>query len=243
MKKHISVFMLMARSSIYRVFFAILGMLGLEALFLFLSQKGTLLSSGATLEDTLTAALIPILFIAGLLAVTVFLCRTGCEFSAKSGYTLKRLSISEKQVFLWQAAYNTLAYLLLWLAQALMLFLFARWYAATKDGSGLGAFMLFFRSGFARGCWPMESAGGFIRNVCFCLMLGVTSARYPMAQRQGKRFGEVIPAILVTIALWNRSLSDNGANDFLSLLAVIFFLSLSLSRVLKKEVPDFYEEA
>lgn len=243
MKKHVSVFMLMARSSIYRVFLSILVMAGLETLFFSLSRSGTLLGRGATVEDTLSTAFIPILFAVGLFAVTFFLCRTGYETSSKSGYTLRRLSISEKQVFLWQAVYNSLAYLLFWLSQVLILFGLAAWFAATEDSASQTEFMLFFRSAFARGCWPMEEASGFVRNVLFCVMLGITSARYPMAQRQGKRFGEIIPAFLVTLALWSRSLEENGADDFLALLAIVFFVVFSLHHVLeKKEVLDFYDE-
>ena len=243
MKKHISVFMLMARSSIYRVFFASLATAALQLLCFYLSCSGILLNRGAHIEDAFSASLFSLLFAVGLFAVTFFLCRTGWETSSKTGYTLKRLSISEKQVYLWQAVYNTLAYLFYWLSQVLVIFALAAWYTATQESGSQTAFMLFFRSAFIRGCWPMEDAIGFVRNVLFCVMLGITSARYPMAQRNGKRFGEIIPAYLAVVALWNRWLGSGGMEDFLALVAIFAFTVYSLSKLLKKEeVQDLYEE-
>ncbi len=244
MKKHLSVFMLMARSSIYRVFLAALVTAVLQALGFYLSCSGILLNRGAHIEDTFAAGLFSLLFAAGLATVTLLLCLTGCEASSKTRYTLRRLSISENQIFTWQAIYNALAYLFYWLSQVLVIFALAAWYTATEPSGSQTEFMLFFRSAFIRGCWPMEDAFGFVRNALFCLMLGITAARYPMAHRQGKRFGEVIPAYLAIVALWSRPLNDTGMMDFLGLIALVVFIGFSLSRVLgnKEEVQDFYEE-
>ena len=243
MKKHLSVFMLMARSSIYRVFLATVVTAALQALGFYLSCSGILLNRGAHIEDTFAAGLFSLLFAAGLAAVILFLCLTGCEASSKTGYTLRRLSLSERQVYFWQAIYNTLACVFFWLSQVLVIFALAAWYTATEPSGSQTAFMLFFRSAFIRGCWPMEDTFDFVRNALFCLMLGITAARYPMAQRQGKRFGEVIAAYLATVALWSRPLNGDGMMDFLGLVALVVFIGFSLSRVLKKEeVQDLYEE-
>ena len=244
MKKHLSVFMLMARSSIYRVFLASLATAALQFLAFYLSCRNILLNRGATLEDMFSAGLFSILFAVGFFAISFFLCRTGCEFSARSGYTLKRLSVSEQQTFLWQALYNALAYLFFWLSQVLVIFALAAWFVSAEGGGAQAEFMLFFRSPFIRGCWPMEDAIGFVRNALFCVMLGVTSARYPMAQRQGKRFGEIIPAYLAAVALWNRALGNSGLQDFLSLIAIVVLTAYALSKALgkKEEVTDLYDE-
>ena len=77
MKKHVSVFMLMARSSVYRVFLSILAVSLLQALGFYLSCNGILLGRGATLVDTLTTSLFFIFFAVGLFAITFFLCRPG----------------------------------------------------------------------------------------------------------------------------------------------------------------------
>ena len=243
MKKHVSVFMLMARSSVYRVFLSILAVSLLQALGFYLSCNGILLGRGATLVDTLTTSLFFIFFAVGLFAITFFLCRTGWEASAKTGYTLKRLSISERQVFLWQAFYNTLIYVLYWFCQSLLLFGLARWYIAAQGGGDLTEFMLFFRSGLARGFWSMEDPIGFVRNALFCLMLGLASARYPMAQRNGKRFGEIFPVFLLTLALWNRALVNDGGSDALAYVLSLVFIGLSLVKATsKEETEDYYDD-
>ena len=47
-----------------------------------------------------------LLFAAAFLLITVTLCIPTCQFSSQTGYTLKRLSISERSIFFCQTAYN-----------------------------------------------------------------------------------------------------------------------------------------
>lgn len=247
MKKHLSVFMLMARSSIYKIVLILLAMGALEAGLFYLSCEGLLfLSVPLYLEDAFETSLTGIVFTLGLFAVTFFLCRTGHETGAKTGYTLRRLSISEKQVFFWQGLYNTLAYLLFFFSQVLVVFALAAWYISMKGAETLGSqtfFLLFYRSAFIRGLWPMSDATGFVRNALLAVMLGFAAARYPMAQRQGSRFGEIFPACALTVALFNRALGESGATDFISFLSIAIVLSVTIWRAVKKEeVQDIYDE-
>ena len=235
--------MLMARSSIYRVFFSILAVSALQAGGCYLFCRRMDQHRMVLVENAFGAAYYVILFAVGLFAVTFFLCRTGWETSSKTGYTLRRLSISERQVFLWQAVYNALVYVIFWTSQVVLIFILARWHIALYNGGDFSEFMLFFRSAFVRGFWSMEDSFGFVRNGLLCLMLGFTSARYPLAQRQGKRFGEIFPAFLITLAVWSRSLYADGGSDALATAASLFFIGFSLAKVLKKEeTEDYYDE-
>ena len=101
MKKHSSVLMLLARSTIYRVL-ALLVLLAVIERVLF----GRALPYGQFGEDGLKTCFSEsyIVWAFGLyfLLLTALLCTTGCAFCSRTGDTLRRLRISEKAVFLWQ---------------------------------------------------------------------------------------------------------------------------------------------
>ena len=99
MKKHISVFMLMARSTIYKIvsLFAILAMIEGALFWKTLNNELVLYGDGQGLkglETIIAESGVPFACIAGLLLTALFLSLTGCEFGSKQGYTLGRLSIS-----------------------------------------------------------------------------------------------------------------------------------------------------
>ena len=105
MKKHSSVLMLLARSTIYRVL-ALLVLLAVIERVLF----GRALPYGQFGEDGLktcfSESYIAWAFGLYFLLLTALLCTTGCALGSRTGDTLRRLRISEKAVFLWQCGYN-----------------------------------------------------------------------------------------------------------------------------------------
>ena len=100
MKKHLSVFNLMATSSIYKIT-GLFGIMGIIEFFLFrmVMLAGPNENGTFHIEYVFEQSRTLWVFAAALLVLTVFLCATGYETSSKQGYTLKRLSISEKKVF------------------------------------------------------------------------------------------------------------------------------------------------
>ena len=138
MKQVFSIWMLLARSSVYKITAILAAMAAAEwALFGAALRRGVPEELGAGLELMLRQAGVLWVFGAAALAVTAVLALTGCSFSAKTGYTLQRLSVTERQVAGLQAVYNLLVYLILWGTQLAVAWGLCRWYlAACPDPLG-----------------------------------------------------------------------------------------------------------
>lgn len=200
MKKHLSVVMLMARSSIYGLLGIIIGMAAAEgALFYFalkkalsFAQPGFELSGLHTVFEQSGA---PWPFAVCFLLVMAVLCRTGCDFGGRQGYTLGRLSVSEKTVFLWQAAYNCIALFILWAAQLFIALALCRLYAASVQPESFGpqGFLLaFYRNGFLHSLLPLEETSRYIKNIVMIIALGLCAAAFPLKQRRGGKGWEAV---------------------------------------------------
>ena len=113
MKKQVSVFGLHARAALNRLLPTVLGLLVVELILVGLCiMHGTALTlSNSKLENALQYP-----FRAGILALQVLLA--SCFGSnSRYGYTLRRLRVSERCVFLWSCACNALCYAVLWCVQ------------------------------------------------------------------------------------------------------------------------------
>ena len=147
MKKYGSLLMLYARQSALWLLVILLLLGGVQAA---LFYRGTQLAAPVAYayvaqpdgtEDWLYGAdpgLETILQVSGarwallpaFLLVTAVLCRTGCAFGSRCGYTLDRLRVSTRAQGLLQALYNGACYLALWgFETALFWLLCARWCA------------------------------------------------------------------------------------------------------------------
>lgn len=196
MKQVCSVFMLLARSSVYKIMAILAAMAAAEcALFGAALQRGVPEEEGAGLELLLRASGVLWAFGAAALAVTVVLALTGCAFSTKTGYTLRRLSVSERQIACLQMVYNLLAYLILWGAQLAVAWGLCRWFAAAcpDQMSSQTIFLAFYRSSFLHPLMPLQNGPLWACNGLVLVTLAVTAAAFPYRQRRGRRRLIVLP--------------------------------------------------
>ena len=194
MRKHLSVLMLMTRSTIYKVLALLVLMAGAEwlafrAVFnsaLAAMNKGT---GFAELEGVLSKSGIAWIFAACFLLMTALLCSTGCEYGSRQGYTLRRLAVPESGVFVWQCVYNTFCFFLLWAAETLTAYGLCMLYMAGMDPaytSGQTVFLAFYRNYFLHSLLPLADVSRWIRNVLLTAALGAVSAYFPFMQRKGR---------------------------------------------------------
>ena len=263
MKKHLSVFMLISRSTIYKVIALFVAMAALEGALFYISLDKALTRPIAEnsvglqglqgvqnlqaqqpvgLESLFTKSLIPWVFAVAFLLLTVLLCLTGCEFGSKQGYTLGRLSISGRSIFMWQALYNTICFFLLWAVQLAVALALCKLYIAkipTEAVSGQTVLLAFYRNSFLHSLLPLDETSRYICNVFLIIGLGTSSAGFPFKQRRGK-FG-VNVALLVSTCLvfFTRSMGGFG-NDILMILIAITVAAESIYRACKGET---YSEA
>ena len=170
MKKQVSVFGLHARAALNRLLPVVLGLLVVEGIFagLCIAHGAALTLSGSNLESALHYS-----FRAGILALQLLLA-SSLGSNSRYGYTLRRLRISERCVFLWSCACNALCYAVLWCVQIMAAVGAAFWNAksAVYSAGPQGVFVDFYRSGFLHGLLPLADGYVWTRNLIFVLALG-----------------------------------------------------------------------
>jgi len=237
MKKHGSVCMLLVRCSIFRVLAVLAGMALVEVgLFLAVLSRG-ITTEGYSLELFVSKSGLQWVFGCAFLLMTILLCLPGTESGSKCGYTLRRLRVSERTVFFWQSAVNSMFYLLLWLVQILLAVGLSRLYvlmARPEFVSGQTIFLAFYRSDFFHSLLPFEDAGFWVRNAVLVLALGICAARYPHAQRRGRRGQEIIALFFGTVFFFVRGIGD--VSCVIAILVALIGAGVSLFRVLDPEV-------
>ncbi|MBQ6798365.1 MAG: hypothetical protein IJP11_03925 [Oscillospiraceae bacterium] len=244
MKQHGSVFLLMVRSTFYKVLLLLgAATLAETAVFVAFCLRGPT-AKGFGPELLLRQGRIAWIFGAVMVLMTLLLIRTGTEKGAKTGYTLRRLSVSERWVFFWQSAYNTLCYLLLWMWQVLTVMLLCAVYvhlAPAEYVTEQTVFLAFYRSDFLHALLPFEETALWVKNVLLVLSLGIASARYPMALRQGSKQQEISGACCAAIAFFVEEIgSVNGA---ISILISLITIGVSVYRAMDREAQYEKETA
>lgn len=239
MNKHASILNLMIRSSFSKILGVIAVMAGIQGV-MFLQAAGRLEVFDYGLEQAFSGGHIAAICGIGFVAVTVLLCRTGCDQGGKSSYTWQRLSVSEQQVFLWQAFYNTGCYFLFWCMQTLIALGLCWLYVQMADPVMVTSQTIalgFYRSHFLYNLLPMEEIRRWIRNFLLLLCLGLTSAAYPYQQRRGKFGSPVVFQGIWTILFFCRDTGDSNADLWLGILSGIV-VAWSLALILRKGSSD-----
>lgn len=232
MKKYLSVLCLAARSSVFKIALILPLMATAQAaLFWFYLSEGMKTAAAgianAPLESLFDKPLLSLLFGAAFLAVTFFLCRTGCAFGAQPGHTLDRLSLRPLTVWILQAAYNTAVFLILWFAEAAVSLGLCALYTHFADSAAVSvqtAFLATYRSEFLHAVLPMHDAALWARNLVFALTLGVVTATFPYKQRRGKFAGEVLLCALLLPGIFACTPGEPG----LSIVECIIALSIAV---------------
>ena len=118
MRRHLSVLMLIARSTIYKLLGLLVLMVCAEGALYYVTLK-KILTDGSmfSVEELISNSHIIWVFAVFFVIITILLCLTGCEYGSKQGYKLRRLRISERSIFLWQSIYNIFCYLVIWAVQ------------------------------------------------------------------------------------------------------------------------------
>ena len=182
MKKQLSVFGLYARAALNRLLLTVLALLVVEAILTGLCiMHGTVLTlSNSKLENALQYP-----FRAGILVLQVLLA-SSLGSNSRYGYTLQRLRVSERCVFLWNCVCNTLCFAVLWCVQIMAAVGAAFWNAksAVYSAGPQGVFVDFYRSGFLHGLLPLADGYVWTRNLIFVLALGCVTACMQLGLRK-----------------------------------------------------------
>ena len=241
MRKHLSVFMLYIRSSIFKILLLFLLMAAVELPMFYFAVEKSLALSSIGIERMFERSHIAVVLAAALVLMSAQLCSAGCEYGSKQGYTLRRLSVSERTVFAWQAAFNALAYLLL-LGFQLMLVIVMCQYGVEKMGewaSNQSIFLAFYRNRFLHSLLPLEEWTRYLRNVFIIIALGMASALFSYNQRRKKPGLAII--ITLPVVIFGFPASAGGtATDVIMMLYTATVAAWCVYKIRAKE--ESYDE-
>lgn len=243
MKKYLSVFGLFATMNFYKIL-SVLGLIcaaefGL-LFYKFSNFKDTV--SGCDLNLIIDSAYINICFLIAVLLITVFLCLSGTEYSSKVGYTLKRLSVSEKNIFLINAVYNSFAYMIIWVAQLLVIYIFCIFFMQNISGETISnqtVFLSSYRSIFFHSILPLSDVLLLIRNIILAVAFGFCTSHFSFKQRR-KQFSYSLPALVIySILFFVTNIGEIG-NRIVTIIMSIFVILISTYLVYSTE--EGYDE-
>lgn len=225
MRKHLSVLMLAARSTIYKVMglFVVMGVTE-SALFFFALQK-TLAAEPLGLEQLISQSRIGFVCGISFLLLCGLLSLTGCEFGgSKLRYTLQRLSVPEKVVVFWWAGYNAVCFFLFWVVQLAIALLLSRLYATKMHPayvSGQTIWLAFYRNSWLHSLLPLAETSRYLRNIIFVLSLGISASCFSWRQRHDQRGIAVVAVAMMVLVYFSRAMGSFASDLLLSVVAVI----------------------
>lgn len=219
MKKYTSILMLYARSTIFRLL-GILVLTGAVETGLFCLAMDPALP----LEQVFSSSHIPLACGVAFLLWTVTLSLP--QFT-KADYTLRRMQLKPRALYLCHAVYNTLCYVLFWCFHTCLLLILFHWFGTTADEVTFGPqsiMLAFYRIDFLHSLLPLADWTRYLRNSCMALLLGAAAA-YPLSQR-GKHSSQLIMAFLALITLWlfPSSMGNRSMDWFLSVVCVVLLV-------------------
>lgn len=193
--KHLSVLMLYIRSSIMPLFCTAVLVASVQTgLFLWELQSGAV-----TLETVIHPDYFKGAFIGGCLFLVAFLYRMN-----GGSYTLRRLRVTERTVFLWHALSCFLCFLILWMTEVVFLTVLCRYFLTQEVASGLSnqaLFLAFYRNPFLHSVFPLESVSRWIYLFFAFAALAFVTAGAVVRKRYGRNIRNNAPLSMTVVVM------------------------------------------
>lgn len=201
MKKIISILELLTRNTIYKIVmvFAVLGVVEIfnfwnkmqEQIALQNQQEGFV--GGGSLELIVDSSSQFGWYTIAFVLVSAILAFSTCNFGSMQSYTLKRLRVSEWELFWMQSVYNFLCYVLLMGVQLVLLLIMGYLYVKhADDATNQTLFLAFYRNAFMHSILPMEEWARLFVNLLMYGGMAITAATVPYFQRNKKLIWEAV---------------------------------------------------
>ena len=237
MKKRLSILMLAARFTIYRVILLLLGMSIVQVgLFWLALGKEKTAGLNVLLENNNNGwvAVIGFLLLCVLLGKSV----NGAGGSM-SAYTVDRLSVSEKEFTGCFALYNGLMFLVFWIWEALTVLsmcMIYMWQVPQEVVVGPQTiFLASYRVEYLHRLIPLADISGWVRNGAFVVALGICTAANAYHERGGRK--GVAIWFTAAIALWGicNEKFRNSSMDVMFAVASVLVAVIAVYMVICKE--------
>lgn len=214
MKKYISVFEMITRSTVYKVLL-VLAIMAAVQLSLFWGKLEEFVvnmeySFDHRIELIVDQSYMILPLAAGFLLITVILCWSGCNIGSNQGYTLRRLQIPEMHVLVLQAVYNGMVYILLWASQVVIMLVANYWYMQQDfETTNQSIVLAFYKNAYMHTILPMKDGFGWFLLVVMILACGIATAVFPYQQRRGTIGFSVIAVVGTVFILFPRGMGSD----------------------------------
>lgn len=207
MKRYLSVFEMITRSSIYKVLLIISGMVAIEFVFFYLHVIN---NKFLNIEEYVDQGYYSIIFKIAYLLVTIVIVLSGMNLGSVQSYTLQRLRIKEKRIYWLQALYNFFAYVILWGVQLITVFvnilIFQKNLPEGAVFTNQTIFVAFYRNNFMHTILPLEDVPGWWILILTGIASALATAEFTKLQRQGKFAFELLLLVASVLIYFPRAL-------------------------------------
>ena len=241
MKKHLSVLMLAARLTIFKVIGLLAVMSGVQiALFISVMDR----YPTRVLSSLLGDCHLGLVAMVGFVPLCVLLANSGNgSGGSRSVYTLRRLSVTELAATGWWAVYNSLVCLVFWLWEALTVLGLCLFYVHRAPEELVGpqtAFLACYEVNFLHKLIPLGDISGWVRNGVLVFGLGICLA---CCAYHGRHEGRGIAIWFMAIAALAGFFGNgNGVDVMLTVWGVVLAVTAAGVVLNRERHPEEYEE-
>jgi len=246
MRRYISVFELFARNTIYKIVLVLVAMGTAQiAMFRKSMQEWIPLDyydldfqavEHYTLEYMVDRSNSVIFMGIAFVLMTVILCWNGCNIGSKSSYTMQRLQVTEKRIFILQSIYNSLCYVLLLGVQIGIFFVQSSLYVAQAGHvTNQTVFLAFYRNAFMHSVLPLEGMMRLVASALMVLGCGVSSAVFTYLQRRGKIAWSLFMVVACVLVGFVQELGNQMSVAMATIVCGIVLVSSYVRKIVKEE--------
>lgn len=239
MKKHISVFLLMVRTSIWKALLILAAMAVAQVALFFIMGAG----EQAYLLDALERIPSSYVVIVGLNLLAAGLYAPLSDQGGRMNHLILRLGLPEKRIFWIQVLVNAGIYGLFIMGQGMIMLLLCMIYDWVTPGNldPMAIFVTSYQHPLFHRFFPLHNPVGWINHLILVTGLSICTAAFPMRQRH--RYNNACSIIMtVYAALYYGSLAGDHLHSsemlFPSLTTAILVIAVLFS-VMTMEVDDY----
>lgn len=241
MKRHLTIFGMFARQNIPWLLVISLVLILVQG-YIF---AGICAQAPQELHVALTEYDFNHVFLLCFVLLTIRLCITGCDRGGKSTYTYHRLRLSQRDIFLIQAAFNALAYWFYFTVQLLILLTFSAIYSHIHPQhiNHMSLLLTAYRVPLFHLVLPLQDFVNWAGTVVTLLSISLCAAVFPLRQRYGKVSITAILMGLLTMFYLYLQVYENSYFDIsasvLSMVGSVFLVCCAVGGVWTTEAEGY----
>ena len=227
MKAYLSALAPAARLTVWKTLLIALGAAAVQAVLFFLTLSRWGGETPLILESLIQEGRLSLVFAAGLLLVCGALVLPGWDRGAKTGYTIRRLTVNEGKLSLLWGVQNALLLFFYWVCQMAAVLVLGVYFLSCADPATVSHQSLLlacYRSPYLHSLLPLADWLVLLRNLSGCLVLGLAAAAFCHHRRHGRTSPLILPLAVVAAV----GFPVYAGNPVLSISVTVIFLLLCL---------------